>query len=183
MGPRSSNKDGREEEEEKEEEEEAAQNFLLYLLPVQGEEPGCGGVRGGRGGRGDDRERTAWEFLCRCRGWISATQWSMMFKSASPMKRALAFSWLRVGNKFSGDGLQRDLNLREEWCGSKLDSLGCFSCSWATGYATRCSSYDTCYALFLTKHSDTVREANASVVRWRKSCLVAARMECIGEGH
>ena len=51
--------DGREEEEEKEEEEEAAQNFLLYLLPVQGEEPGCGGVRGGRGGRGVDRERTA----------------------------------------------------------------------------------------------------------------------------
>ena len=42
---------GREEEEEKEEEEESAQNFLLYLLPVQGEEPGCGGVRGGRGGR------------------------------------------------------------------------------------------------------------------------------------
>ena len=51
--------DGEEEEEEKEEEEEAAQNFLLYLLPVQGEDPGCGGVRGGRGGRGDDRERTA----------------------------------------------------------------------------------------------------------------------------
>ena len=91
------------------------------------------------------------------------------------------FSWLRVGNKLSGDGLQRDLNLREEWCGSKLDSLECFSCSWATGYATRCSSYDTCYASVLTKHSDTVREANASVVRWRKSCLVAARMECMAK--
>ena len=59
-GSRSSpNKMGEEEEEEKEEEEEAAQNFLLYLLPVQGEEPGCGGVRGGRGGRGHDRVRTA----------------------------------------------------------------------------------------------------------------------------
>ena len=69
----------------------------------------------------------------------------------------------------------------EERCGSKLDSLGCFSCSWATGYATRCSSYDTCYASVLTKHSDTVREANASVVRWRKSCLVAARMECMAK--
>ena len=91
------------------------------------------------------------------------------------------FSWLRVGNKLSGDGLQRDLNLREEWCGSKLDSLECFSCSWATGYATRCSSYDTCYASVLTKHSDTVREANASVVRWCKSCLVAARMECMAK--
>ena len=76
-----------------------------------------------------------------------------------------------------GDGLQRDLNLREERCGSKLDSLGSFSCSWATGYATRCSSYDTCYASVLTRHSDTVREANASVLRWRKSWLVVARME------
>ena len=28
--------------------------------------------------------------LRRCRGWISATQWSMMSRSASPMKRALA---------------------------------------------------------------------------------------------
>ena len=77
----------------------------------------------------------------------------------------------------SDDGLQRDLNLREERCGSKLDSLGFFSCSWATGYATRCSSYDTCYASVLTRHSDTVREANASVLRWRKSWLVVARME------
>ena len=77
----------------------------------------------------------------------------------------------------SDDGLQRDLNLRKERCGSKLDSLGCFSCSWATGYATRCSSYDTCYASVLTRHSDTVREANASVVRWRKSWLAVARME------
>ena len=77
----------------------------------------------------------------------------------------------------SDDGLQRDLNLREERCGSKLDSLESFSCSWATGYATRCSSYDTCYASVLTRHSDTVREANASVVRWRKSWLAAARME------
>ena len=87
------------------------------------------------------------------------------------------FSWLRVGNKLSGDGLQRDLNLWEEWCGSKLDSLGCFSCSWATGYVTQCSSYDTCYASVFTRYSDTVREANASVVRWRKSWLVVARME------
>ena len=77
----------------------------------------------------------------------------------------------------SDDGLQRDLNLREERCGSKLDSLGSFSCSWATGYATRCSSYDTCYASVLTRYSDTVREANASVLRWRKSWLVVARME------
>ena len=91
------------------------------------------------------------------------------------------FSWLRVGNKLSGDGLQRDLNLWEEWCGSKLDSLECFSCPWATGYATRCFSYDTCYASVLTKCSDTVREAHASVVRWCKSCLVAARMECMAK--
>ena len=81
----------------------------------------------------------------------------------------------------SDDGLQRDLNLREERCGSKLDSLESFSCSWATGYATRCSSYDTCYASVLTRHSDTVREANASVVRWRKSWLAAARMECMAK--
>ena len=81
----------------------------------------------------------------------------------------------------SDDGLQRDLNLREERCGSKLVSLESFSCSWATGYATRCSSYDTCYASVLTRHSDTVREANASVVRWRKSWLAAARMECMAK--
>ena len=81
----------------------------------------------------------------------------------------------------SDDGLQRDLNLREERCGSKLDSLEPFSCSWATGYATRCSSYDTCYASVLTRHSDTVREANASVVRWRMSWLAAARMECMAK--
>jgi len=79
------------------------------------------------------------------------------------------------------DGLQRDLNLREKRCGSKLDSLESFSCSWATGFATRCSSYDTCYASVLTRHSDTVREANASVVRWRKSWLAAARMECMAK--
>jgi len=79
------------------------------------------------------------------------------------------------------DGLQRDLNLREKRCGSKLDSLESFSCSWATGFATRCSSYDTCYASVLTRHSDSVREANASVVRWRKSWLAAARMECMAK--
>ena len=84
---------------------------------------------------------------------------------------------LRGRVRGGGDGLQRDLNLLEERCGSKLDSLGFFSCSWATGYATRCSSYDTCYASVLTRHSDTVREANASVLRWRKSWLVVARME------
>ena len=82
-----------------------------------------------------------------------------------------------VGVHGSDDGLQRDLNLREERCGSKLNSLGFFSCSWATGHATRCSSYDTCYASVLMRHSDTVREANASVLRWRKSWLVVARME------
>ena len=87
------------------------------------------------------------------------------------------FLWLQVGNKLSGDGLQRDLNLWEEWCGSKLDSLGCFSCSWATGYVAQCSPYDTCYASFFTRYSDTVREANASVVRWRKSWFAVARME------
>ena len=81
----------------------------------------------------------------------------------------------------SDDGLQRDLYLREERCGCKLDSLESFSCSWATGYATRCSSYDTCYASVLTRHSDTVREANASVVRWRESWLAAARMECMAK--
>ena len=87
------------------------------------------------------------------------------------------FSWLQVGNKLSHDGLQRDLNLWEEWCGSKLDSLGCFTCSWATGYVTQCSSYDSCYTSVFTRYSDTVREANASVVRWRKSWLAVARME------
>ena len=87
------------------------------------------------------------------------------------------FLWLQVGHKLSGDGLQRDLNLSAEWCGSKLDSLGCFSCSWATGNVTQCSSYDTCYASVFTRYSDTVREANASVVLWRKSWLAVARME------
>eukprot|EP00450_Noctiluca_scintillans_P011113 CAMPEP_0194503282 /NCGR_PEP_ID=MMETSP0253-20130528/28294_1 /TAXON_ID=2966 /ORGANISM="Noctiluca scintillans" /LENGTH=633 /DNA_ID=CAMNT_0039345553 /DNA_START=14 /DNA_END=1915 /DNA_ORIENTATION=- len=71
------------------------------------------------------------------------------------------------------------LHQREEQCGRELDSVESFSCSWATGFASRCSSYDTCFASVLTRHSDAVREANASVVRWKKSWLAASRMECM----
>jgi hypothetical protein len=73
------------------------------------------------------------------------------------------------------------LNERKQQCGRELDSVESFSCSWATGFATRCSSYDTCFASVLVRHSDAVREANESVVRWRKSWLAASRMECMAD--
>ena len=63
-------------------------------------------------------------------------------------------------------------------CGGDLDSLESFSRSWATGFGARCSSYESCFASALTKRSDAVRDAEASVVRWRKSWLAIARMEC-----
>merc|ERR1712136_694999 len=66
-------------------------------------------------------------------------------------------------------------------CGGDLDSLESFSCSWATGFGARCSSYESCFASALTRHSDAVREAEASVVRWRKSWLSAARMKCMAK--
>merc|ERR1712136_100352 len=66
-------------------------------------------------------------------------------------------------------------------CGGDLDSLESFSCSWVTGFGARCSSYESCFASALTRHSDAVREAEASVVRWRKSWLAAARMECMAK--
>ena len=66
-------------------------------------------------------------------------------------------------------------------CGGDLDSLESFLCSWATGFGARCSSYESCLASALTRHSDAVREAEASVVRWRKSWLAAARMECMAK--
>merc|ERR1719480_87012 len=66
-------------------------------------------------------------------------------------------------------------------CGLELDSLESFACSWATGFGVRCSSYESCFASALTRHSDAVREAEVSVVRWRKSWLAAARMECMAK--
>ena len=42
---------------------------------------------------------------------------------------------------------------------------------------------DTCYASVLTRHSDTVREANASVVRWRKELVGSCKDGVYGEGH
>ena len=66
-------------------------------------------------------------------------------------------------------------------CGGDLDSLESFSRSWATGFGARCSSYESCFASALTRHSDAVREAEASVVRWRKSWLAVARMECMAK--
>ena len=74
---------------------------------------------------------------------------------------------------------ERALNEHAQECGRALDSMESFSCSWATGFAARCSAYDTCFASVLTRHSDAVREANESVVRWRKSWLAAPRMECM----
>ena len=66
-------------------------------------------------------------------------------------------------------------------CGGDLDSLESFSRSWATGFGARCSSYESCFGSALTRHSDAVREAEASVVRWRKSWLAVARMECMAK--
>ena len=71
------------------------------------------------------------------------------------------------------------LHEQKEQCGRQLDSVESFSCSLATGVASRCSSYDTCFASVLTRHSNAVREANAPVVRWKKSWLAASRMECM----
>ena len=59
--------------------------------------------------------------------------------------------------------------------------LVCFSCSWATVLASRCSSFDTCFAFVLTWHKDSVREANASVVSQRQVDRAAARMECVAK--
>ena len=56
-----------------------------------------------------------------------------------------------------------------------------WSPSWATGFGARCSSYESCFASSLSRHSDAVREAEASVVRWQKSWLAAARMECMAK--
>jgi len=70
---------------------------------------------------------------------------------------------------------------RDEECGRALDSVESFSCSWATGFATRCSSYDACFTSVLTRHAEAVREANASVARWRKSWVSAARMDCMAD--
>jgi len=64
-------------------------------------------------------------------------------------------------------------------CGGDLDSLESF---WATGFGARCSSNESCFASALIRHSDAVRESGLSVVRWRRSWLAAARMECI-KGH
>ena len=73
------------------------------------------------------------------------------------------------------------LNEWKQQCDRELDRAESFSCSWATGFATRCLSYDTCFASVLERHSDAVREANESVVRWRKSWLAASRMECMAD--
>ena len=43
-------------------------------------------------------------------------------------------------------------------CGGDLGSLESFSRSWATGFGGRCSSYESCFASALTRHSDAVRE-------------------------
>ena len=75
--------------------------------------------------------------------------------------------------------LEHALNQREQECGEALDRIESFSCSWATGFAAQCSAYDTCYTSVLSRHSDAVREANESIVRWRKSWLAATRMECM----
>ena len=64
-------------------------------------------------------------------------------------------------------------------CGGDLNSLESFSRS--TGFGARCSSYESCFASALMRHSDAVREAKESVVRWRKSWLAVARMECMAK--
>ena len=52
-------------------------------------------------------------------------------------------------------------------CGGDLDSLESFSCSLANGHGARDSSYESCSASAQTRRSDAVREAVASVMRWR----------------
>ena len=46
-------------------------------------------------------------------------------------------------------GKERALNERAQECGRALDSVESFSCSAATGFAARCSAYDTCFAFVL----------------------------------
>ena len=74
---------------------------------------------------------------------------------------------------------QEKLKSQEEDCDGKLDEMQTFACSWVTGFASRCTSYDICFASVRTRHADEVRQANVSVQRWKKSWLAASRMECM----
>jgi hypothetical protein len=71
------------------------------------------------------------------------------------------------------------LRKQEQECDDKLNNLEMSSCSWATGSAERCDSYETCFASVQTRYSVAVGKANNSVAHWRKSWLAAARLECM----
>jgi len=74
---------------------------------------------------------------------------------------------------------QETLKSQEEDCDGKLDKMQTLACSWVTGFASRCTSYDICFAPVRTRHADEVRQTNVSVQRWKKSWLAASRMECM----
>ena len=71
------------------------------------------------------------------------------------------------------------LRKQEQQCNLELNILESSSCRWATDFAARCDSYETCFASVQTRYSVVVREANKTVAHWRKSWLAAARLECM----
>jgi len=73
------------------------------------------------------------------------------------------------------------LNSQEEDCDRKLNEMESFACSWVAGFSSRCTAYGTCFASVLKRHTDEVRQTNASVERWKKSWLAASRMECMAK--
>lgn len=74
---------------------------------------------------------------------------------------------------------QEKLESKESDCDGKLSKMETFACSWVVDTGSRCTAYDTCFESVLSRHTVEVRQANASVQRWKESWLAASRMECM----
>ena len=75
-------------------------------------------------------------------------------------ERLCGLSKRRSGASYVGTCSVAEGNFAQQaqLCGGDLGSLESFSRSWATGFGGRCSSYESCFASALTRHSDAVRE-------------------------
>jgi hypothetical protein len=67
---------------------------------------------------------------------------------------------------------------QETSCDEELSAIESFSCARATGSASRCSAYETCYAGVLTKYNTAVAALDRSIEQWKQTWTAGKKMQC-----
>jgi len=74
--------------------------------------------------------------------------------------------------------LRNNSTAQENSCDGVLRELETFSCNWASGFTTRCSAYNLCYAGVLARYTKQNSELAKEIEQWTQTWTAAKKMEC-----